>query len=85
MDLRRKNATWPLDVDMVLLFGYGFPHHRDGPFHYEDTLGPQELIRRIEIYDKKDRHYCQVPYMLRQMAADETKFSDLNVWVTTWN
>jgi 3-hydroxyacyl-CoA dehydrogenase len=63
---------------MVFLFGYGFPRHRGGPLHYADTLGPQELISRIETYAKEDSHYWKVPDMLRQMALDGTKFSDLN-------
>lgn len=76
--LEEKIAARPLDVDMVFLFGYGFPRHRGGPLHYADTLGPQELISRIETYAKEDSYYWQVPDMLRQMALDGTKFLDLN-------
>ncbi|MDA9991063.1 3-hydroxyacyl-CoA dehydrogenase NAD-binding domain-containing protein [Paracoccaceae bacterium] len=76
--LEERIAARPLDVDMVFLFGYGFPRHRGGPLHYADTLGPQELISRIETYAKEDSHYWKVPDMLRQMALDGTKFSDLN-------
>jgi 3-hydroxyacyl-CoA dehydrogenase len=76
--LEEQIAARPLDVDMVFLFGYGFPRHRGGPLHYADTLGPQELISRIETYAKEDSHYWKVPDMLRQMALDGTKFSDLN-------
>ena len=76
--LEEQIAARPLDVDMVLLFGYGFPRHRGGPLHYADTLGPQEVIRRIEMYAKEDSHYWRVPDMLRQMALDGIKFSDLN-------
>ena len=82
--LEEKIAARPLDVDMVFVFGYGFPRHRGGPLHYADTLGPQELIRRIDIYAKEDHHYWRVPDMLRQMASDGTKFSDLNKKVLTW-
>ena len=82
--LEEKIAARPLDVDMVFVFGYGFPRHRGGPLHYADTLGPQELIRRIDIYAKEDHHYWRVPDMLRQMASDRTKFSDLNKKVLTW-
>ena len=82
--LEEQIAARPLDVDMVLVFGYGFPRHRGGPLHYADTLGPQELINRIETYAKEDSHYWRVPDMLRQMASDGTKFSDFNEKVAVW-
>jgi preprotein translocase subunit Sec61beta len=76
--LEEKIAVRPLDVDLVFLFEYGFPRHRGDPLHYADKLGPQELISRIETYAQEDSYYWQVPVMLRQMALDGTKFSDLN-------
>lgn len=71
-------AKRPVDVDMVFLFGYGFPRHLGGPLHYADSVGAAELVRRIEEYAKDDPHYWQVPALLRKMAADGTKFADLN-------
>jgi len=71
-------AKSPVDVDMVFLFGYGFPRFRGGPLHYADTIGAEELVRRIEAYAKEDPNYWQVPELLRKMAADGTTFADLN-------
>jgi len=71
-------AKRPVDVDMVFLFGYGFPRFRGGPLHYADTIGAAELVSRIETYAKDDEDYWQVPDLLRKMAADGTSFADLN-------
>jgi len=71
-------AKRPLDVDMVFLFGYGFPRFRGGPLHYADTLGAAEITARIERYAEEDPHYWQVPDILRRMAAEGTSFADLN-------
>lgn len=71
-------AKRPVDVDMVYLFGYGFPRFRGGPLHYADTIGAKELVRRIETYAAEDAHFWQVPDILRRMADDGSKFSDLN-------
>jgi len=71
-------AKRPVDVDMVFLFGYGFPRFRGGPLHYADTIGAAELVARIETYAKEDPHYWQVPELLRKMAADGRTFADLN-------
>ena len=76
--LEDKIAARPLDIDMVLLFGYGFPRHRGGPMHYADTIGAKELIERIETYAKEDSYYWKVPALLHQMAREETTFADMN-------
>jgi 3-hydroxyacyl-CoA dehydrogenase len=76
--LEDKIAARPVDVDMVFLFGYGFPRHRGGPLHYADEIGAEKLIERIETYAKDDDHYWKVPNLLRDMAAQGKKFADLN-------
>ena len=71
-------ARRPLDVDMVFLFGYGFPRHRGGPLHYADTIGATTLIQRIKTYAAEDATYWQVPALLEKMAANGTSFADMN-------
>jgi len=71
-------AKRPVDVDMVFLFGYGFPRFRGGPLHYADSIGAAELVARIEAYAKDDPLYWQVPPILARMAKDGSTFADLN-------
>ena len=71
-------AKRPLDVDMVFLFGYGFPRHRGGPLHYADTIGAAALVDRIKTYAQEDATYWQVPALLEKMAAQGTSFADMN-------
>jgi len=73
-----KTALRPVDVDMVFLFGYGFPRFRGGPLHYADTIGAKELVSRIENYTSEDGHFWQVPALLQKMADDGSKFAKLN-------
>lgn len=71
-------ALRPIDVDAVFLFGYGFPRFRGGPLHYADTLGAEKIVALIEQYAAEDAYYWQVPDILRRMAADGSRFADLN-------
>lgn len=71
-------ARRPIDVDAVFLFGYGFPRHLGGPLNYADQIGAAKLIERIETYAKDDPHYWQVPELLRELAASNRNFADLN-------
>lgn len=71
-------ALRPIDIDAVLLFGYGFPRFRGGPLHYADTLGATEIMRRIREYAVEDAFYWQVPKILVTMADEGVSFADLN-------
>jgi 3-hydroxyacyl-CoA dehydrogenase len=57
------------DIDVVWTSGYGFPRWRGGPMFYADTLGIDQVLRRIE------RHWPPAP-LLRQLAADGRTFAD---------
>ncbi len=71
-------ALRPADVDAVFLFGYGFPRHLGGPLNYADRIGAPALVERIESYAAEDRHYWQVPSLLRNLAQSGRSFADLN-------
>lgn len=71
-------ALRPIDVDAVLLYGYGFPRFRGGPLKYADELGAAEVVRRADAYAKGDAYYWQVPQLLRDMAASGQTFADMN-------
>ncbi len=71
-------ALRPIDIDAVLLFGYGFPRHHGGPLHHADTIGAATLIQRIETYAQEDPYYWQVPALLRDMAKTGQTFADIN-------
>jgi 3-hydroxyacyl-CoA dehydrogenase len=40
-------AQRPGDIDIVYLYGYGFPAHRGGPMFYADTIGLDRVCQRI--------------------------------------
>ena len=76
--LQEGIALRPIDIDAVELFGYGFPRHKGGPMHMADRIGAQALIDRIETYAVEDGYFWRVPDLLRDLAAHNRKFADLN-------
>jgi 3-hydroxyacyl-CoA dehydrogenase len=42
------------DIDLVTVFGYGFPRWRGGLMHYADEVGVAEIVRRIRGLEARD-------------------------------
>jgi len=71
-------ALRPIDVDAVMLFGYGFPRHLGGVLNYADRIGAAALVADIECYSQEDPHYWQVPALLRGLAEHGRDFAGMN-------
>ncbi|MCC5988030.1 MAG: enoyl-CoA hydratase/isomerase family protein [Pararhodobacter sp.] len=71
-------ARRPLDVDMVLLFGYGFPRWRGGPLFYADQIGLEKVLASIEAAAREDDFFWQPAQLLRQLAEEGRGFGSLN-------
>jgi 3-hydroxyacyl-CoA dehydrogenase len=46
-------ALRAVDIDIVYLYGYGFPPWRGGPMFYADTVGLVNVLQRIEEFKAK--------------------------------
>ncbi len=71
-------ARRPADVDMVLLFGYGFPRYRGGPMKWADTVGLDALLADIKSYAQDDDYFWQPAPLLEELVASGRSFEDLN-------
>jgi len=66
-------ARRPGDIDVIWVYGYGFPVYRGGPMHYADSLGLNYVRDRLTAFAQKtgdDRHR---PASLLAKLADEGK------------
>jgi len=71
-------ARRPLDVDMTLLFGYGFPRYRGGPLKWADIVGLDGLLSDIKTYAQEDDYFWQPAPLLEKLVAEGRTFDDLN-------
>ncbi|UWQ27873.1 3-hydroxyacyl-CoA dehydrogenase NAD-binding domain-containing protein [Leisingera sp. M523] len=71
-------ARRPLDVDMVMLFGYGFPRFWGGPLKWADLQGLDGILADIRAYAAEDDFFWQPAPLLEQLVADGKTFDDLN-------
>ncbi|WP_406707365.1 3-hydroxyacyl-CoA dehydrogenase NAD-binding domain-containing protein [Tritonibacter mobilis] len=71
-------ALRPLDVDVTLLNGYGFPRWRGGPMQYADTVGLDKILADIERFAQEDDFLWQPASLLKRLVAEGKTFADLN-------
>ena len=71
-------ARRPLDVDMTLLFGYGFPRFWGGPLKWADLQGLPELLADIKSYAAEDPWFWKPAPLLERLVAEGRTFDDLN-------
>ena len=67
-----------LDVDVTLLYGYGFPRYRGGPLKWADMEGLPGLLEDIRGYARQDDYFWQPAPLLEKLVAEGKTFEDLN-------
>lgn len=76
--VEEKIAARPLDVDMVKIFGYGFPRWRGGPLCTADIIGLPKVLDDIRTLAKDDPLFWKPSALLEKLVAEGKTFADLN-------
>jgi len=66
------------DIDIVYIFGYGFPPHRGGPMNYADELGLFNVVQAMHRFAKNpldDAAFWTPAPLLARLAADGKTFN----------
>ena len=71
-------ALRPLDVDVTLLYGYGFPRYRGGPMKYADLLGLPNVLADIREFALEDPVFWQPSPLLIDLVERGANFDSLN-------
>jgi len=72
--LEQKFAQRPSDIDVIFIYGYGFPRYRGGPMHYADSLGLSKLKATLEKYGQShtDGTWSVSPLLAACVAQGKT-------------
>jgi 3-hydroxyacyl-CoA dehydrogenase len=66
------------DIDIIYLYGYGFPAHRGGPMWYADTVGLKKVYDRISSFERQHGYLWKPANLLKELAAAGKKFADFD-------
>lgn len=65
----------PVDAEMGLLMGIGFPLFRGGPLRYMETIGLKAIVERAKAFAGLGKAY-EVPALLQKLADSNQSFFD---------
>jgi len=71
-------ARRPVDIDVVKLYGYGFPRFRGGPMHWADAQGLDTVLATIRAAATEDAWFWRPAPLLDRLAAEGRTFASLN-------
>jgi 3-hydroxyacyl-CoA dehydrogenase len=58
------------DIDVVYVYGFGFPRSRGGPMFYADTIGLPAVLARVNEYRARFGDYWQPAPLLEKLVAE---------------
>jgi 3-hydroxyacyl-CoA dehydrogenase len=78
--LREGYAIRPSDIDIVFIYGFGFPPYAGGPCHYADHVGLPKVVDAIKRYNATlgGDTFPAPSALLLDMVAKGTNFATLN-------
>jgi 3-hydroxyacyl-CoA dehydrogenase len=71
-------ALRPLDVDVTLVHGYGFPRYKGGPMKYADTIGLAKILDDVQTFARQDPLFWKPAPLLVKLATEGRDFASLD-------
>ena len=67
----------PHDIDIVWIYGYGFPVYRGGPMYYADQIGLKSIYDTVLKYQRQvGEEYWKPAPLLERLAREGKGFYD---------
>jgi 3-hydroxyacyl-CoA dehydrogenase len=67
------------DIDVIYVYGYGFPVYRGGPMKYADEIGLDTILNRMKHYQESlgeyGKHWFTPSPLLEELVANKQTFS----------
>jgi 3-hydroxyacyl-CoA dehydrogenase len=71
-------ASRPGDIDVIWVYGYGWPAWRGGPMHHADAIGLRQIAERLEVYARETGDATLRPApLLARLAGEGAGFATL--------
>jgi 3-hydroxyacyl-CoA dehydrogenase len=64
------------DIDIVYIYGYGFPRYRGGPMFYADTVGVDKVYESVQRFHQAHGEFWKPAALLEKLAREGGKFNN---------
>ena len=75
--LEENRAQRPSDIDVVWLYGFGWPADKGGPMYYADEVGAKRILAKMEELGSADPAYAPAR-TLRDLASNGGRIIDID-------
>ena len=75
--LEEGKAQRASDIDIVWIYGYGWPVYRGGPMFYADTVGLKTVLAKLKEFQTKFGDDFKPAALLEKLAAEGGAFSQV--------
>ncbi|GLQ06684.1 3-hydroxyacyl-CoA dehydrogenase NAD-binding domain-containing protein [Sneathiella chinensis] len=69
-------ATRASDIDVIWVYGYGWPIYRGGPMRYADYIGLDNVVKTLREYQEQYGDYWKPAPLLERLASEGKTFQD---------
>ncbi len=76
--VHQRIALRPLDVDVTMVNGYGFPRHHGGPMKFADAVGLDRVLADIHQFAETDPVFWQASALIVDLVEQGRNFESLN-------
>lgn len=66
----------PSDIDVIYLFGYGFPPYKGGPMYFAESFGLQKVLEVIDAFHVRYGDFWKPAPLLVQMVQENKRLKD---------
>ncbi|HEY1452756.1 MAG TPA: 3-hydroxyacyl-CoA dehydrogenase family protein, partial [Roseiarcus sp.] len=73
--LEEGKAQRASDIDIVWIYGYGWPVYRGGPMFYADTVGLKTVLGKLKEFEAKFGDDFKPAALLEKLAAEGGAFT----------
>ena len=64
------------DLDVVWIYGFGFPRYRGGPMFYADSLGIGHVYEVLQDFSRTHHDWLEPASLLRSLASEDGSFGE---------
>ena len=64
------------DIDVIWIYGYGWPRHRGGPMHFADAVGLDQICGRLQDFEREYGESFRPAPLLQRLAERKSSFAE---------